>query len=110
MNFTRRRLIAVLGAALLDGCSPTSTTAVPSGLPIYSLYGTTTRPSDAMLNGLDTLVYDIQDVGARTYTYISSLLEIMRAGAARGIRVVVLDRPNPIGGEHVEGNVLEPRF
>ena len=81
-----------------------------TGLPINSLYGNTTRPTDKMLSGLDTLVYDIQDVGARTYTYISTLLEVMKAGAARGIPVAVLDRPNPSSGELVEGNVLDPRF
>jgi uncharacterized protein YbbC (DUF1343 family) len=81
-----------------------------TGLPIYSLYGETNRPTDAMLRGLDTLVYDIQDVGARTYTYTSTLLEAMRAAAAHGLPVVVLDRPNPIGGDQVEGNVLDVRF
>jgi uncharacterized protein YbbC (DUF1343 family) len=63
-----------------------------------------------MLRGLDTLVYDIQDVGARPYTYTSTLLEVMQAAAAHGLAVVVLDRPNPIGGDQVEGNVLDPRF
>src|SRR5262245_48105433 len=63
-----------------------------------------------MLRGIDTLVYDIQDVGARVYTYTSTLLEVLRAAAEHNVAVVVLDRPNPIGGELVEGNVLEPRF
>jgi uncharacterized protein YbbC (DUF1343 family) len=81
-----------------------------TGLPIYSLYGETPRPTDAMLRGIDTLVYDIQDIGARVYTYPSTLLEVMRAAAARGLAVVVLDRPNPIGGDQVEGNVLDTRF
>jgi uncharacterized protein YbbC (DUF1343 family) len=81
-----------------------------TGLPIYSLYGSTTRPSNAMLDGLDAIVYDIQDVGARTYTYISTLLEVMRAAAPRRMPVVILDRPNPIGGDVVEGNVLDPRY
>jgi uncharacterized protein YbbC (DUF1343 family) len=63
-----------------------------------------------MFDGLDTLVFDIQDVGARTFTYPSTLLEVMRAAAQYGKAVVVLDRPNPIGGEQVEGNVLDPRF
>jgi uncharacterized protein YbbC (DUF1343 family)/CubicO group peptidase (beta-lactamase class C family) len=87
-----------------------SSTDQRTGLPIYSLYGATTRPTDAMLRGVDTLVYDIQDVGARTYTYTSTLLEVMRAAAEHGLFVVVLDRPNPLDGEHVEGNVLDPRF
>jgi uncharacterized protein YbbC (DUF1343 family)/CubicO group peptidase (beta-lactamase class C family) len=87
-----------------------SSTDQRTRLPIYSLYGATTRPTDAMLSGVDTLVYDIQDVGARTYTYTSTLLEVMRAAAEHGLFVVVLDRPNPLDGEHVEGNVLDPRF
>jgi uncharacterized protein YbbC (DUF1343 family) len=87
-----------------------SATDRQTGLPVYSLYGETTRPTPAMLRGLDTLVYDIQDVGARVYTYIATLLEVMRAGAEHGKAVVVLDRPNPIGGDQVEGNVLDPRF
>jgi uncharacterized protein YbbC (DUF1343 family) len=77
---------------------------------MYSLYGATTRPTDAMLNGLDTLVYDIQDVGARPYTYTTTLLEVLHAAASHGLTVVVLDRPDPIGGEQVEGNVLDPDF
>jgi uncharacterized protein YbbC (DUF1343 family)/CubicO group peptidase (beta-lactamase class C family) len=81
-----------------------------TGLPIHSLYGETTRPTAAMLRGLDVLVYDIQDVGARVYTYTSTLLEALRGAAAHGIPVVVLDRPDPIGGEAVEGTVLDPRF
>jgi uncharacterized protein YbbC (DUF1343 family) len=81
-----------------------------TGLPIHSLYGATTRPTDAMLRGVDTLVYDIQDVGARTYTYTSTLLEVMRGAVEHGLSVVVLDRPDPIGGDQVEGNVLDRRF
>jgi len=80
-----------------------------TSLPIHSLYGQTTRPTPEMLRGLDMLVYDIQDVGARVYTYIATLLDVMRASAEHGVPVVVLDRPNPIGGT-VEGNVLDPRF
>ena len=81
-----------------------------TGLPIYSLYGDITRPTDAMLRGLDLLVFDIQDVGARTYTYASTLLEVMRAAAVHRLPVVVLDRPNPIGGDQVDGNVLDQAF
>lgn len=92
------------------GQSVDSSVDAKTGLPIYSLYGNTTRPTDAMLRGIDTLVYDIQDVGARTYTYISTLLEVMQAGAAHGIPVVVLDRPDPITGDHVDGNVLDQKF
>jgi uncharacterized protein YbbC (DUF1343 family) len=78
-----------------------------TGLPIYSLYGRTTSPTDSMLRGLDLLLVDLPDVGARYYTYVSTTIEVMRAAAAHGLPVVVLDRPNPIGGA-VQGNVLEP--
>ncbi|HEX6645228.1 MAG TPA: exo-beta-N-acetylmuramidase NamZ domain-containing protein, partial [Gemmatimonadales bacterium] len=64
-------------------------------LPIYSLYGRTTSPTDAMLRGVDLLIVDLQDVGARYYTYISTAIEVMRAGARRNIPVMILDRPNP---------------
>jgi uncharacterized protein YbbC (DUF1343 family) len=92
------------------GQSVASSVDDETGLPIYSLYGDTARPTERMLDGLDTLAFDIQDVGARTFTYPSTLLEVMRAAAQHGKSVVVLDRPNPIGGDQVEGNVLDPRF
>ena len=92
------------------GQSVDSATDPRTGLPIYSLYGDTTRPTPAMLRDLDVLVYDIQDDGARVYTYTSTLLEAMRASAEHGVQIVVLDRPNPIGGVEVEGTVLDPRF
>jgi uncharacterized protein YbbC (DUF1343 family)/CubicO group peptidase (beta-lactamase class C family) len=85
-----------------------------TGLPIYSLYGARRRPSEENLRGIDTLVYDIQDAGCRFYTYISTLGDVLEAaGAPRSkgmppLRVVVLDRPNPIGGLAVEGPVLDP--
>ena len=81
-----------------------------TGLAINSLYGETTRPTTAMVRDLDVLVYDIQDVGARVYTYTSTLLEVMRAGAEHSVPIVVLDRPDPIGGVEVEGTVLDQRF
>lgn len=68
-----------------------------TGLPVYSLYGTRTRPTPEQLQDLDTLVFDIQDVGARFYTYISTLMHCMEAAAEQNLRFVVLDRPNPIG-------------
>ena len=74
-----------------------------TGLPIYSLYGETRRPKPEQLKDLDALVYDIQDVGARFYTYISTLGHIMEEAAKTKIPVFVLDRPNPIGGIEVEG-------
>jgi len=79
-----------------------------SGLPVRSLYGKTRRPTPEMLADLDTLVYDIQDIGCRFYTYVSTMGEAMKAAAAAGKRFVVLDRPNPINGVDVAGPMLDP--
>jgi uncharacterized protein YbbC (DUF1343 family) len=79
-------------------------------LPVYSLYGKTRKPTEEMLKNVDVLVFDIQDVGARFYTYISTMSLAMEAAAECGKRFVVLDRPNPINGLKVEGNILEPKF
>ena len=76
-----------------------------TGLPVYSLYGDTKRPTPAMLDGLDALVFDIQDVGARFYTYLATMAFCMEEAAKRHIKFVVLDRPNPITGEVLEGPV-----
>ena len=76
-------------------------------VPVYSLYSFTRRPTDEMLAGLDCIVIDLQDVGTRVYTFIWTMLYCLQECAARGIAVVVLDRPNPIGGEIVEGPVLD---
>jgi len=81
-----------------------------SGVPVYSLYGKTMRPTPEMLAGLDTLVFDIQDVGARFYTFIATMRYAMEAARDAKLRFVVLDRPNPIGGETLEGGVLDPAF
>lgn len=78
-----------------------------TGAPIYSLYGATRKPTQEMLENVDALVYDIQDVGARFYTYISTLGLAMQAAAEKGIPIYVLDRPNPLGGNYVSGFVLE---
>ena len=78
-----------------------------TGVPVYSLYGKSRIPSKEMLQGIDVLVYDIQDIGCRSFTYISTLGNIMKAAAENGIKVMVLDRPNPLGGEKVEGNLVE---
>lgn len=78
-----------------------------TGVPVYSVYGNTKKPTAAMLKGVDVVVYDIQDVGTRSYTFISSLGLLMRACAELDIEVMVLDRPNPLGGEKVEGCVVE---
>lgn len=79
-----------------------------TGAPIFSLYGASKRPTPAMLNNIDVLVFDIQDVGARFYTYISTMGLAMQAAAQARIPFVVLDRPNPLGGDYVSGFVLEP--
>lgn len=79
-----------------------------TGLPAYSLYGTTRKPTPAMLAGLDVLVFDIQDIGARFYTYPWTLALVMQAAREAGKGVIVADRPNPIGGIRVEGPVLDP--
>jgi uncharacterized protein YbbC (DUF1343 family) len=79
-----------------------------TGLPVFSLYGPRRKPTAETLKGVDTLVYDIQDAGCRFYTYISTLGYLLEAAAANHVKVVVLDRPNPIGGQAVEGPVLDP--
>ncbi len=81
-----------------------------TGLPVHSLYGPTRQPTQEMLKDIDILVYDIQDVGTRSYTFISCLGLAMRTCAAMGIPVMVLDRPNPLGGLKVEGSVVRPGF
>jgi uncharacterized protein YbbC (DUF1343 family) len=81
-----------------------------TGLPVYSLYGATRKPTPQMLEGIDVMVYDIQDVGARSYTFISTLGLVMEACAAKGIEVMVLDRPNPLGGNKIEGCYVEQPF
>lgn len=77
-----------------------------SGIPLYSLYGATRAPTSAMLKDIDVLVFDIQDIGARFYTYSTTMAMAMEAAAAAGIDFVVLDRPNPVNGEAVEGPSL----
>lgn len=81
-----------------------------TGVPIFSLYGATRKPTKEMLQGLDALVYDIQDIGCRSYTYISTMYLAMQAAAENDIEFIVLDRPNPLGGLKVEGNLVEDDF
>jgi uncharacterized protein YbbC (DUF1343 family) len=81
-----------------------------TGLPTYSLYGETRKPTPEMLAEVDLLVFDVQDVGTRVYTFIYTMALAMEAAREFGKRFVVLDRPNPIGGIHVEGNIHEPEF
>ena len=78
-----------------------------SGLPFYSLYSEVREPTDDMLSDVDTVIADLQDVGTRVYTFLWTLAGIMRKCASLGRKVVILDRPNPIGGSEVEGNVLD---
>lgn len=81
-----------------------------TGLPVYSLYGSTREPTHEMLKGIDVMVYDIQDVGVRCYTFISTLGLVMRACAKAEVEVLVLDRPNPLGGNKVEGPLVQDGF
>lgn len=78
-----------------------------TGLPIFFLYGKTRKATKEMLRGIDALVYDIQDIGSRSFTFISTMGLAMEAAAENGIELIVLDRPNPLGGLHVEGNMVE---
>jgi uncharacterized protein YbbC (DUF1343 family) len=91
---------------ILDSSVP-SAKDEKTGLPIYSLYGQTQRPTTDMLSGLDALVIDLQDVGARFYTYTTTMAYVMEEAASRKLKVFVLDRPNPIGGLQIEGPALD---
>jgi len=92
------------GAKIGNGTDPIS------GLPVFSLYGKISKPTPQMLADVDVLVFDIQDVGARFYTYLYTMSLAMEAAAENGKRFVVLDRPNPIDGVQLEGPVLESKF
>src|SRR5688572_22953520 len=81
-----------------------------TGLPVHSLYSETREPTDAMLEDVDVLIFDMQDVGCRIYTFVYTLANCMRAARRLGKRVIVCDRPNPINGTSVAGNILEPEF
>ena len=81
-----------------------------TGLPVHSLYGATRKPTPEMLKGLDALVYDLQDTGCRSYTYISTMGVAMEACAEAGVEFIVLDRPNPLGGQRVEGPLVEENY
>ncbi len=84
-----------------------SRTDARTGLPVYSLYGETRKPTPGMLKGLDALVYDLQDTGCRSYTFISTMGMAMEACGEAGVEFIVLDRPNPLGGVRVEGPMVE---
>lgn len=81
-----------------------------TGVQVYSIYGKTKKPTPEMLKGIDALVYDIQDIGCRSFTFVSTLGMALEACAENDIELVVLDRPNPIGGNRVEGNLVEDGF
>lgn len=89
------------GAKVSDSTDPAT------GLPVYSLYGATKKPTPEMLRNVDALVYDIQDIGCRSYTFISTLDLCMKACLEQGKEFIVLDRPNPLGGERVEGPMVD---
>jgi uncharacterized protein YbbC (DUF1343 family) len=81
-----------------------------TGVPIHSIYGRTLAPTPEMLDGVDVLLFDMQDIGARYYTYVSTMAYAMRAAGENDVSFIVLDRPNPIRGDVVQGNVLDPAF
>ncbi|MCL6573766.1 MAG: DUF1343 domain-containing protein [Bacillus sp. (in: Bacteria)] len=81
-----------------------------TGVPVYSLYGATKKPTPEMLSNVDVLIFDIQDVGARFYTYIYTMALAMEAAKENNIPIIILDRPNPISGTKVEGPVLEDKY
>jgi uncharacterized protein YbbC (DUF1343 family) len=93
---------------IADGVKVPNSTDARTGIPVWSLYGADAAPTQQMLAGLDALVFDIQDVGARFYTFTSTLSHVMRSAATAKLPVIVLDRPNPLGGRSVEGPILEP--
>ena len=98
------RGLAEAGATVKDGADP------ETGVTVHSLYGSQKKPSQKSLRNIDVLLFDIQDIGVRYYTYISTMGLAMQAAAKAGIPFVVLDRPNPLGGTYVAGFVLEPNL
>jgi uncharacterized protein YbbC (DUF1343 family) len=92
---------AAAGAKIADGRDPAT------GVPVYSLYGNTQRPTPEMLKDVDVLLFDLQDIGARFYTYASTMSSCMEAARDLGKQIIILDRPNPINGTDVEGPVLD---
>ncbi len=99
-----------LDGAAADGAAVADVVESRTGVPVYSLYGSDQAPAADVLASLDVLLFDMQDVGVRFYTYISTLYHVLRSAAEAGVPVMVLDRPNPIGGEILEGSVLEAGY
>jgi uncharacterized protein YbbC (DUF1343 family) len=110
------QLVALFGpehgvsGASYAGQGVDSSTDPVTGLPVYSLYGATRKPTREMLKNIDVLVYDIQDIGCRSYTFISTLGLAMEAAGESGVSFCVLDRPDPLNGNRVEGPMLDPKF
>lgn len=98
------------GGAAADGLAVADAVDARTGLPVWSLYGPVKEPTAAMLAGLDVLVFDMQDVGVRFYTYLSTLYHLLRGAAKHGCPVIVLDRPNPIDGLTLEGPLVQPGY
>jgi uncharacterized protein YbbC (DUF1343 family) len=98
------------GGAALDGAHITNATDARTGLPVFSLYGEINEPTAEMLANVDGLVFDMQDVGVRFYTYLSTLFHVLRGAGKVGKSVFVLDRPNPITGTLIEGGPVAPGF
>lgn len=94
----------------IAGASVANETDAKTGIPVYSLHGKTRKPTPEMLKNVDVIIYDIQDIGTRSYTFISTMGLAMEAAAENGKEFMVLDRPNPLGGNKVEGNVVEPGY
>lgn len=109
-------LVALFGpehgirGAVYAGAHIENETDPHTGLPVYSLYGKQRKPTAEMLQNVDVILVDIQDIGVRAYTYIYTMARVMEAAAQFNKEVIVLDRPNPLGGEQVEGNLVEPGF
>ncbi len=99
-----------LYGAELAGEKVANTVDVRTGLPAFSLHGATRKPTPEMMKGIDVLLYDLQDIGCRSYTYISTMGLAMEAAGEAGVEFWVLDRPNPLGGNRVEGMPLDPKF
>jgi uncharacterized protein YbbC (DUF1343 family) len=98
------------GGAALDGAQVGDATDPRTGLPIFSLYGATNEPTAEMLANVDALIFDMQDVGVRFYTYLSTLYYVLRGAGKHGRPIYVLDRPNPITGNIIEGAPIESGF
>ena len=99
-----------LAAELQDQAPVQGARAPRTNLPVYSLYGKNLSPTPAMLENIDALLFDLQDIGVRYYTFIWTMALAMKACAEKDKPLIVLDRPNPLGGEKLEGNLPDPAF